>query len=247
MATTRIDRQADVLAQGQEHADDERDRRGDGHRRRHHDEHLHLLHVVGDARDQRRRAERADLAGRVAGHLVEQRGRAGRGRSPSRRGAEVHGGDLEGALHERPAEHQEAVRLRCSSLSPRSTPLSMMSALRPGSVRRGRGLHGLQDDDQHDQAAVRPQVRSQQRAQHGRASLPTPCRNSAAMRSAGSSSLASIGWLVDIVSAASQRAAAAGSTVIWSRWAANRRRGRGGRGSAHACGSAARRRPSAGP
>ena len=39
---------------------------------RHHDEHLHLLHVVRDAGDQRRRTERADLAGREVGDLVEE-------------------------------------------------------------------------------------------------------------------------------------------------------------------------------
>ena len=106
---TRIDRQPDVLAHGQDDADDERDRRGDGHRRRHHDEHLHLLHVVGDAGDQRRRAERADLACRVAGHLVEQRGADVAAEAHRHAGAEVDGGDLEGALDERDDEHQGAV------------------------------------------------------------------------------------------------------------------------------------------
>ena len=48
-------------------AADDRDRRGDQQRAGHQHEHLHLLHVVGDAGDQRRRAELADLPGREAG------------------------------------------------------------------------------------------------------------------------------------------------------------------------------------
>ena len=66
------DREADVLAQREEEADDDGDRRRDSHRARHHGEQLHLLHVVRDAGDQRRGPEFADLTSREVGDAVEQ-------------------------------------------------------------------------------------------------------------------------------------------------------------------------------
>ena len=82
-------------------AADDRDRRGDEQRARHQHEHLHLLHVVGDARDQRRRAELADLLRRELGDAVEQAA-AHVAAEPHRRARpEVHGADRERDLDER--------------------------------------------------------------------------------------------------------------------------------------------------
>ena len=78
--------QPDVLAQRHDDAADAHDRRGDQHRAAHQHEHLHLLHVVGVAGDQRRRAEPGHLAGGEAADVAERSRRARRGRSPSRSG-----------------------------------------------------------------------------------------------------------------------------------------------------------------
>ena len=64
--------QVDVLTQRQHDTADERDRRHHEQGARHQHEHLHLLDIVRDPGDQRRRAERADLAGRECGDAVEQ-------------------------------------------------------------------------------------------------------------------------------------------------------------------------------
>ena len=74
---------------------------------------------------------------------------------------------------------------RMYDVSPVSTPLSMILALKPGQREGRRRLHGLQHDDQRDQPLVGAEVGLQQAAQHGRASLLTPCRNSAAICSGG--------------------------------------------------------------
>ena len=76
--------QPGVLAQRHDHAADAHDRRGDEHRARHQHEHLDLLHVVGVAGDQRRRAEPVDLAGGERRRPGGRCRRAGRGRTPSR-------------------------------------------------------------------------------------------------------------------------------------------------------------------
>ena len=65
-------REGAVLAHREDHAADDRERRGDEERAGHEDEDLHLRHVVGDAGDQRRRAVRGDVLGREVGHPVEQ-------------------------------------------------------------------------------------------------------------------------------------------------------------------------------
>ena len=67
-------RQPHVLAQRHDHAADHRDRRGHEEEQAHDDERLHLLDVVGGARDQRRRPEVVDLAQREALHPAEERG-----------------------------------------------------------------------------------------------------------------------------------------------------------------------------
>ena len=86
----------------------------------------------------------------------------------------------------------------------------MMSALRPGSVSAAAACTACRTTTSTISAAVRPQVGAQQRGQHG---APRCRRRGGTARRcapAGASSLEIIGWLVDIVSAASQRAAAAG-------------------------------------
>ena len=67
----------------------------------HEHEHLHLLHVVGDAGDERRRPEVADLLGREVGHLVEQVGPDVAAEAHGRPGAEVDGADGEDDLDQR--------------------------------------------------------------------------------------------------------------------------------------------------
>ena len=99
-------------------ADHHRDRSRHHHRGDHHDEHLHLLHVVRDASDQRRRSEAADLAGRELRHLVEQVAphvAPERHRHP---GAEANRDDREDDLHEREGEHHRARPARCRRCRP---------------------------------------------------------------------------------------------------------------------------------
>src|SRR5664280_3436145 len=66
-------RQRHVLIERHQDTADGHDGRRHDHGERHQDQHLDLLDVVGGARDQRRRAEAADLAGGETQHLVEDR------------------------------------------------------------------------------------------------------------------------------------------------------------------------------
>ena len=71
-------------------------------------QHLHLLHVVGDAGDERRRAERVDLPRREAGDAVEQAGPDVAAEPHRRPRAVVDGADREGDLDQRDREHEQA-------------------------------------------------------------------------------------------------------------------------------------------
>ena len=91
----------------------------------------------------------------------------------------------------------------------------MMRALIVGSVERGRGLHRLQHDDQQQRVAGtgRDATRSSL-ISTTRLALPTPCRNRCTSSSGDVGSSASIGCVVESVSARNSRAATIGSTVM---------------------------------
>ena len=76
--------QAEVLAQRHDDAADHHDRRGHDHGAGHQHQHLHLGHVVGAARDQRRCAELLHLAGGEGADALEE--------VPAQVAAEAHRG-----------------------------------------------------------------------------------------------------------------------------------------------------------
>ena len=90
--------------------EDDRQRGADRHGAGHHHQELHLLDVVGDPGDERRRAEAADLPGREAGHRMEQAPRDVAAEAHGDLRAQVNGDGREDDLDEREGQHQAAGR-----------------------------------------------------------------------------------------------------------------------------------------
>ena len=103
-------RQPTVLANCHDDPADRSDRSGDEQGARHQHEHLHLLHVVGDAGDQRRCAELAHLAGREVGYLMEDAAAHIAAESHRCLGAEEHRCCRADDLHQRDQQHQPTDR-----------------------------------------------------------------------------------------------------------------------------------------
>ena len=108
-------RERAILTDRQDQATDDHDRRGDEERAHHHDQHLHLLDVVGDAGDERRGTERVDVGGGERGDATEQR--AAHVAAEAHRGArtEVDRDHREHHLHER---DRRAARRPCARCNP---------------------------------------------------------------------------------------------------------------------------------
>jgi hypothetical protein len=147
------DRQAHVLPQGHDDPDGDGDRGADGHRAHHDDQHLDLLDVVGDPRDQRRCSERRHLSGREVGHLVEEvpphvPTEAHRHLCP-----EPHRSGGEHALHDRDAEHDGALPPD-EALVVGEDAVVHDAGVDGGQQQRSRGVHGRERDDHTQQPLV---------------------------------------------------------------------------------------------
>ena len=165
-ATTRIhDRVGSSLIAKIDAADREdgrrdQDRAGDEH------EHLHLLHVVRGAGDERRGAELGDLPlGEVADPGEDRRAQVAAERHRHAR-AEVDGDDGADDLPEGDREHDPADLQDVGGVARRDALVDDVG-LEAGQKQRGDRLGGLEDDHPQDQEPVGPQVADQEFAEHG--------------------------------------------------------------------------------
>ena len=115
-------RQPDVFADREDEPDHQGERRRDHHRECEHHQLLHLRDVVGDAGDQRRCAEAADLACRVPGDLVEQVAPDVATERHRGAGPVEHRDGGERDLDDAEAHHHRADRARCSRCRPAGRP-----------------------------------------------------------------------------------------------------------------------------
>ncbi len=124
---------------------------------------------------------------------------------------EVHRGHGEHDLHDREAEHDGAPVADVRVVALQNTVVDDAGVDRR-QCQRGRGVHDRQHDDQPQRPLVGSEMGAQQSHQH--AAAPTPCKKVCVSSSADQGASASIGCVVDSVSARSKRAAATGSTRI---------------------------------
>ena len=150
-------RKRDVLAEGHDDAADHHDRGHDHDVESHDQDHLHLLHVVGIAGDQRRRAEDVGLLLREAHDLPKDCTAHVPTEGHSDLGAEVHGYDGADTEQER---HQEHVGTGSDDVPGISLGHAVVDdvCVETRQVEIGEGLdsHEHQHDQQLD--SVRPQI-----------------------------------------------------------------------------------------
>ncbi len=161
IATSMITDSADVLADREHDAEHHRDRRGDHHRAGEHDQHLHLLHVVGDAGDQRRCAEAPDLTRGVAVDLLEDVTPHVAAEAHRRPCAVADGADGEHDLHEAEPEHDRAGPPDVAVVAAQHTVVDDVGVERR-QCERGRGLDGLEDQDDAEEPPVRTEMGADQ-------------------------------------------------------------------------------------
>ena len=155
-----------------------RDRCRDRHRAGHHHQHLHLLHVVGDAGDERRGTERADLASREVGDLVEQVGPQVPSEAHGDPGADAHGRHGEHDLDHGERQHERAAEPDVAGVAAQHALVDDVG-VEAGQGEGGGGLDRLEHDDDPELALVGAQVGAEKADQHDGLPL-TPWRNSMA-------------------------------------------------------------------
>ncbi len=157
--------EVDVLPQRHDDAADREHGGGDEHGAGHQHQRLHLLHVVGCARDERGGAEAGDLALGELAHPHEDRFADIATERHRRLRAEVDGRDRGGDLGEREGEHDAAGHEDVVRIALRDAVVDDVR-VEAGQRQRRERLDELEDDHADDERQVRPKEAAEEREQH---------------------------------------------------------------------------------
>ena len=127
-------------------------------------QHLHLLNVVGDTRDQRWRPELADLSSRIAVDLLKDVAPQVAPEAHRRLRSEPDGSDDEDDLDETESEHHGTGSPDVAVVALQNSVVDDVGVQRRQRECRG-GLNRLQHQDQCQQPLVWPEMGSEQTSQ----------------------------------------------------------------------------------